>query len=197
MHLSRFLRNLFALTGLLWALVSFTSIDSWWAYRLARPWGSGDGDVLVVLGGDSMGDVLGASSYLRAVYTVRAMRQHQYRRVIITGADGVAEHMRDYVSAHVHGDSIELETQAHSTRENAVNVKTMLAGETGTVILLTSDYHVYRSLQVFRKAGLTAQASPAPDAIKRSSFWEYRGVVFTELCTESLNIIWYRFQGWI
>ena len=64
MHLSRFLRNLFALTGLLWALVSFTSIDSWWAYRLARPWAlPGTPGLEHRIGGLEKSDVTGAINY--------------------------------------------------------------------------------------------------------------------------------------
>jgi uncharacterized SAM-binding protein YcdF (DUF218 family) len=200
MSLYRFGRNLLAIVGLIWILISFTPIDDWWSFHLAVPWGSGDGDVLVVLSSDSLKntDILGESSYWRAVYTVRAIRQHTYRRIIITGASQSAELMRDFVAAHgIPASRIEVETTATSTRENALKVRPMLAGETGKIVLLTSDFHVWRSLRVFRKVGLEVEPSPVPDGGKRGSHWQNRSEVFTELCLETLKTAWYYWQGWI
>jgi len=40
---------------------------------------------------------------------------------------------------------------------------------TGTSVLLTSDYPVYRAVPAFRRAGLEAVAGPFPDAGKRAT----------------------------
>ena len=112
MSLYRFARNVLAAIGLLWTLVSFTTFDKWWAHRLAVPWGSGEGDVLVVLAGASLTDtgILADSSYWRAVYTVRAIRMHPYRRIIITGGHQSAELMREFVAGHgIPSSRIEIE----------------------------------------------------------------------------------------
>jgi len=45
------------------------------------------------------------------------------------------------------------ENYSRSTRENALNTARLLAGDTGTLVLMTSDFHMYRALRAFRKAG--------------------------------------------
>jgi uncharacterized SAM-binding protein YcdF (DUF218 family) len=194
----RLIRNIAAAAGFLWLLVTCTPLDRWWVGQLAVPWGSGEGDVLVVLGGDATDGILGETSYWRSVYTVRALRNHTFRRVLITGNNGSAELMRDFVVAHGFStDRIELDTQAGSTRENALKVRPMLANEKGKVVLLTSDYHVWRSVRVFRKLGIDVDPWPVPDVLKRVGCWMCRTEIFVELCREETKSAWYRWQGWI
>ena len=202
------LRTLAALIGCFWLVVTFTPVVEWWARALARPWGSGEGDVLIVLGGDGMGDgLLGPSSYLRAVYTVRAMRAHRFQQVIISGGNSnrmnppLAEVMRDFVRGHgIDTSNVVLETESTSTRENALRSVELLRSSgntTGKVVLLTSDFHVWRATRVFQKAGLAVDSWPIPDILKRRGAWQARAGLVVELATETAKIGWYRWKGWI
>lgn len=183
----RYLRTTLAVIGCLWLVIVFTPLVWWWAGRLAQPWGSGKGDVLIVLSADNSNDnIIGLSSYWRAVYTVRAMREHKYRRVIISGGapSGVslAELMREFVHAHgIDTSNVWLETAANSTVDNAVFSANLLRGDPGgKIILLTSDYHVWRAVRVFRKAGLDVDPLPVPDVLKRSGAWYERPGLFVD-----------------
>jgi len=185
--------------GCWWLIVTFTPVNEWWAKALASPWDSGKGDVLVVLGGDGLSDgVLGSSSYWRAVYTVRAIREHPFQKVIISGggkSPAPAELMRDFLKGHgIDTSNVIVETESTSTRENAQKTAGLVSGK---ILLLTSDYHVWRAVRVFRKAGFTVESSPVPDALKRQSIWYARAGVFVELSIETAKIAWYRWKGWI
>jgi uncharacterized SAM-binding protein YcdF (DUF218 family) len=197
MLLLRLIRGFVLAIGCWWLLVTFTPVDDWWASRLAQPWDSGKGDVLVVLGGDSLGDgVLGSTSYWRAVYTVRAMRAQTFRRVVITGGSGSAEAIREFVLGNgLDTSNVVLETESHSTRENVLRSIGLIGP--GKVVLLTSEYHVWRASRAFRKAGVEVVTSPVPDVRKRSNTWYLRAGLFVELAIETGKIGWYRWKGWI
>jgi uncharacterized SAM-binding protein YcdF (DUF218 family) len=203
----KWLRGAAALVGCWWLIVTLTPLDWWWTQQLAKPWGSGQGDILVVLVGDSMTDgILGGSSYLRAVYTVRAMRACSFRKVIISGRGGgagasavsPAELIRNFVAAHgIDTTNVVVESESSSTEENALRLRPLLGEGGGKIVLLTSDYHVWRAYRVFRKAGIGVDPWPVPDVLKRSGAWPERSELFIELCRETAKIGWYRWKGWI
>ena len=191
-----------AAIGALWLLVTITPIDAWWTKALAGSWNDPTGEVLVVLGSDSVGDMLGMSSYWRSVYAVRAWRQGGFRTVVLTGGPAagvsVAERMRDFlVSQGVPASAIQVETNSRSTRENALYCKPILDGLAGRKVLLTSDYHMFRASRVFRKAGIAATPRPFPDATKRANTLLERWPVFLSLCLETVKIGYYFARGWI
>jgi uncharacterized SAM-binding protein YcdF (DUF218 family) len=191
--------------GFLVALVSATPLVRWWATWLAGPWTDPKGDTLVVLAGSSMdGTVLGESSYLRAVYAVWAYKEDRFKEVLVSGGrvrgskQSEASLMRDFLTASgVPASAIRLETGSTSTRENALGVGRMLAGEPGRKVLLTSDYHMFRASRAFRKAGVEIAPRPFPDAIKRSSHWAGRWTAFLALVEETVKIGYYFARGWI
>ena len=199
------LRAVAALVGCLWLLVTCTPLVSWWCRQLAQPWGNCQGDVLIVLGGSVVGgDLIGASSYWRAVYTVRELRKRPYRRVIISGGNGddgkpIAELMRDFVRGQsIDTAGILVEGTSTSTRENVRESLALLEeGERRRVVLLTSDFHIWRAVRVFRKAGAEVETCPVPDVLKRYGNWELRAGLFVDLVGETAKIGWYRWKGWI
>ena len=189
--------------GFLYLLVTVTPIDGWWIRCLARPWNDPKGEVLVVLGSDTVRDVIGWSSYWRSVYAVRAWREGGFREVVVSGGSGqgevpIAERMRDFmVSQGIPASSIRVENQSRSTRENALKSKAILDAIPGRKILLTSDFHMFRAYRVFRKAGIAVEPRPLPDAAKQITGWENRWPVFLSLCLETAKIGYYFVRGWI
>jgi uncharacterized SAM-binding protein YcdF (DUF218 family) len=192
-----------AALGFLIVLVTVTPIDGWWIHWLAGPGDDPKGEVLVVLGADGIKDVIGWSSYWRSVYAVRAWREGGFQEVVVSGGSGrgdvpVAQQMRDFmVSQGVPASAIRVEGESHSTRENALKSKALLENLPGRKILMTSDYHMFRSTRVFRKAGIAIQPRPLPDAAKQLSLWRNRWPVFVNLCVETLKIGYYFVRGWI
>ena len=199
----RWITRALAAIGFLFVLATVTPIDDWWIKSLAGPWNDLKGDVLIVLGGDSIKDVIGWSSYWRSVYAVRAWREGGWRVVLISGgsSSGVepaAERMGEFMmSQGIPVSVIRVETESHSTRENALKSKLILAKLPGHKVLMTSDYHMFRAARVFRKAGIDIEPRPLPDAAKQAGSWGNRWPLFLGLCVETAKIGYYSARGWI
>ncbi len=202
-RLFHFVYSCLATLGLIMVLVTFTPLVPWWGGLLAGEWNDSGGDVLIVLGGATVGETfVGENSYWRALYGVRAWRQGGFRRILICGGGApvpVSELMRDFITAHgVPGEAIQIETLSTNTHENALNALKILGPEPrGKLVLLTSDYHMFRALRLFRKAGLNVVPHPIPDVLKRAVRWRSRWPAFLDLAGETLAIGWYAAHGWI
>jgi uncharacterized SAM-binding protein YcdF (DUF218 family) len=197
----KLLTGLLAATGLLVGTVMFTPLVPWWARKLAGPMDDPSGEVLIVLGGSALEDgIIGQSSYWRSVYTLRAYRQSPFARVIVSGGGQFhpADSMRDFlVASGIPGDRITVEDRSVSTRENAVYTKQLVASDNRRLVLLTSDYHMFRALRAFRKVGLNVAPRPFPDVVKRSSSVTERWPAFFELSEEEAKTVYYWMRGWI
>jgi len=192
-----------SLLGLLVVVATLTPLDAWWAKHLAGGWSDPPGDVLIVLGGAraSNDGVIAWNSYLRSLYAVRAYREHAFSLIVLSGGTGpptVASSMREFMQSQAIPESVlRVEERSKSTRENAQYVSDMLKATPGRKVLLTSDYHMFRALRAFRKAGLDVAPRPVPDAFKRSGTWEGRWPAFLDLAQESIKIVYYWMRGWI
>lgn len=200
----RWLARALMLAGALMAVVEFSPLTELWARALAGPWADPAGDVLIVLGSDTLNDhIIGESAYWRSVYALRTFRQGKFQRILISGGPknsgpSVAEVMRDFlVGSGVPAALIETEIRSQSTRENALFVADLLRQVPGTKILLTSDYHMWRASRCFKKAGMSVLPRPIPDAVKQSGSWVGRWPAFWQLVEESVKILYYRARGWI
>jgi uncharacterized SAM-binding protein YcdF (DUF218 family) len=106
--------------------------------------------------------------------------------------------MKDFLEFEgVPGDKIVVERRALSTRENALYTAQFLNHMTGPKVLLTSDFHVYRSVRAFQKVGLSVLPRFFPYAFKRFNSWPDRWPLFMDLCIETAKIVRYRISGWI
>lgn len=199
----RVLRGVFLYLGVLLAAVSALPIDAWWLRWTAGPWADPRGDVLIVLGAESMNDMMGPASYWRAVYAVRVWREGGFRKMVLSGGTSnegatIAVQMRDFLLAYgVPAGAIQLEDRSQDTHENAEFTAKLLAGEPGVKVLLTSDTHMFRAYRAFRKAGLRVEPRPFPDGFKRVTKWQNRWGVFLDLCYEGSKTAYYLLRGWI
>lgn len=193
-----------AALGLAVVLVTFTPLVRWWAVKLAGPWTDARGDVMIVLTGNILGNgIIGETSYWRGAYAVMVWREGGWRQVIVSGGGGgaslpVGEAMRIFlVSGGIPEHAVQTDTESMSTRESALNLARMVARTPGRMVLLTSDYHVFRATRALRKAGLTVVPRPIPDAAKRAGSWNLRWDVFQDLVIETTKITYYWARGWI
>lgn len=193
---ARTLCRLLAAFGLLVLLILVTPIDRWWAHAYAGSIDQPRGDVLILLSAANDDHaVMSYSSYWRARYALLAWRTGVYRTIVVTGGGGPG--IQDFLLAEgVPAAAILAEWQSTTTRENALNTARLLQGVPGTRVLLTSDFHMYRALRVFRRAGLNVTPYAVPDVIKRSRRWDERFSGFTTLVTETVKILYYRARGW-
>jgi uncharacterized SAM-binding protein YcdF (DUF218 family) len=156
-----------------------------------------------VLSGSDLGlDVLGYSSYWRAVYAVLMERRNHYRQILVSGGGNgpktTARLMADFlVASGVPQEIIRIEDESSSTRESAVFTKRALGDETGCNTLLTSDYHMFRASRTFRQAGIDIRPNPIPDIRKRATRWYWRAPAVVELSMETAKIGYYKWHGWI
>jgi uncharacterized SAM-binding protein YcdF (DUF218 family) len=192
------LRNLLAALGFWTAIITFTPAVAWYARLLAGPWNDPGGKTLIVLGGESTAPrVIGLGTYWRVVYAAKAYREGGFERIVLTGA-GVAEGMSDFLRAQgVPAGALQIETRARDTRENALNLRAMLAGAPEPVVLMTSDYHMFRARRVFTRLGIAVLARPIPDATKRAVNASERWSVFMGEAVETAKIGYYFLRGWI
>lgn len=189
--------------GLAVMVVTCTPLVRWWAVALAGPWTDPRGDVMIVLTGNVLGNgIIGETSYWRSAYTVMAWREGGWRQVIVSGEGGASfpgnEAMKVFLeSGGIPEGAILADTQSLSTRESALNLARIVPQMPGRKILLTSDYHMFRAVRAFRKAGVTIIPRPIPDAIKRAGSWNLRWQVFQDLLIETSKIAYYWGRGWI
>jgi uncharacterized SAM-binding protein YcdF (DUF218 family) len=195
------LRTVALLLGITMIVVTVTPVVDGLGALLAGRWDEARGDTLIVLTGSSLENgVIGESSYWRSVYAVLFWREMQYRTIWITGhGDGArtaAELMRDFlVGQGVPGERIRVETASRNTRESAAAMARILAADGGRKVLLTSDYHMFRSRRMFARAGLPVATLPVPDARKRGGHWRTRWPAFLDVAEEMTKIVWYGVRG--
>ena len=194
-----------AALGFLFLIVSSTPIDSWWATMLEGRSYFETGDVLIVLSGSMSDDgVMGWSSYLRALYVVRAFRTGGFRAVVIAGGPAGAADipaslaMGEFLKCQgVPAEVIHLETLSRSTHENALYSRSTLNAMPGRKVLLTSDYHMFRARRAFAELGIQVLPQPVPDVIKRAGRWQGRWPAFLDSLEETCKIGYYWMRGWI
>jgi uncharacterized SAM-binding protein YcdF (DUF218 family) len=205
-RIRRIATGCFASLGLLVVVVTATPLVSWVSVWLAGPWDNPHGDLLVVLSGSGLeGGTIGFSSYWRCIYAVMAFREGGFRQIFITGGGSgegggppIAVTMqRLIVFLGVPAEAITVETLSTSTHENALRSVPLLNRMPGKKVLLTSDYHMFRALRVFHKAGLDLEGWPYPDTGKMGANWMGRWPAFLDLLFELTKIAYYQAHGWI
>ncbi len=190
---------------ILFAVLQTTPILPWYAARLAGNWTDPDGDTLILLAAEAeRPDLIGLSSYWRAVYAVRAWRTGHFRTVVVSGGpqSGIDEPRAVIIGRFLEANGIPkekilIEPRSVSTRENALFTARLLAGKPGKTILLTSDYHMFRARRTFGAAGLTVVPRPFPDAMKQANTWYNREYCAGVLAVETAKIAVYWWRGWL
>ena len=120
----------------------------------------------------------------------------RYRTIWITGEGGVPAQMRQFlVGQGVPAEAIRLDEGSANTAASARNLSRLLKGEPGRKVLLTSDYHMFRSRRMFAREGLAVATLPVPDVQKRAGLIRARWGAFCDLAEEGMKIVWYGGQG--
>ena len=181
----------------LFLFVTFTPLVSWYAGRLAGPWNDPEGDTLIVLAGAGIEGLPAENTMLRCYYATRAYMAGHFRKIVVAGFE-TSSSMRDLLAYQgVPPEIIVEEKWSKSTRENALNTAKLLAGDNSSKVLLTSDYHMFRAVRAFRKAGLDVLPRPVPDIRKRAVRLVKRWPAFLEEAVETVKIAYYSLRGWM
>jgi uncharacterized SAM-binding protein YcdF (DUF218 family) len=193
----RLVMLLLAATGLITVLVITTPVVGWWAHSYSGPIWQPDGNVLILLSAasDDAGTI-SYSSYWRARQAVSAWQTGHFHTIVITGGGGPG--IANFLAASgIPRDRMVAEWQSKSTRENAINTARLVQGIPGRKVLLTSDFHIYRAIRVFRKAGMDVLPMPAPDVLHATEHWNGRFQAFELMVVETVKIVYYHARGWM
>ena len=173
------------------ALCGFSPVGSWLLYPLESrfpPWDASKGvpDGIVVLGGGidtdpsaAHGTAAFSASAGRIIAAAALAHRYPNARILYSGGnaslvsdDAVKE--ADYAvavfeSLGISGDRVILERRSRNTFENAEFSKAIAAPKNGERwLLLTSAYHMPRSVGTFRKVGFAVEPCPADWRTRRS-----------------------------
>ena len=186
-------------------LVSFTNIGAVLIAplesRFERPAALPEGiDTIVLLGGATSGPVSTARQITetdeagdRLIETIRLAQLYPDARIVPTGGvaaistrteSEAATMQRLMLSFGIAPERIVLEDQARNTDENADYTARLLGPAHGPVLLVTSAFHMPRSMGLFRKAGIAAIAWPTD---YRSTGKEHFGIDIAEPVTNLLT----------
>ncbi len=192
----RILDRVLRFIGLVTALVVLTPIVGWWARVYSGPTTRPKGDILIVLSaaGDDHG-VISYSSYWRARYALLVWRSGDFKKIFVSGGGpGISNFL---IAEGVPRDAIVAEWQSTSTRENGLAMAQLLQPYPGKKVLLTSDYHMFRAIRVFRKCGIAVEPMAVPDVRKLVWRWGGRFSAFETMLLETTKIVYYTARGWI
>jgi uncharacterized SAM-binding protein YcdF (DUF218 family) len=193
----RWLISLLAAIGLVTMLVIATPIVTWWALAYSGPLDQPKGDVLILLAAarDDRGGI-SFSSYWRARHALLAWQTGGYRKIVISGGEGPG--IENFLILNgIPRDAMVAEWNSFNTLENATETARIVQSMPGKKVLLTSDFHMYRAIRVFRKQGIDVTPLPVPDVLRAAEHYEGRFPAFQTMLVETAKIVDYRLHGWM
>ncbi len=119
--------------------------------------------------------------------------------IVTKGMPSFAEVMKDFlVEIGVSKDCIITETNSLNTYENIKYAKPILRQlDIKKSLLVTSSYHMYRSLAICKKLGVSVYAAPVPCYEKNIHHATHRTRFIIEVLREYGSIIYFKLRGWI
>lgn len=194
---ARWINRLLTAVGLITVLILCTPVVSWWARAYAGPIRQPRGDILILLSAasDDNGGI-SYSSYWRARQALVAWQTGSFKKIVITGGGGPGI-LNFLVAEGIPRQAMMAEWKSTSTRENAINTARLIEHMPGKRVLLTSDFHMYRALRVFRKLGIDAAPMAVPDVLHSTEHWDGRFSAFETMLIETVKIGYYAMRGWI
>ncbi|MDE2602550.1 MAG: YdcF family protein [Bradyrhizobium sp.] len=175
-------RRLMVFAILMFAIAGFSPLGNWLLYPLEQrfpPWNAGRGAPygIIVLGGSIDADLSAAhdgavvrSAADRIIAAAALARRYPDAHVIFSGGSGnlISNDAReaDYAGALFESLGVDkarltMERRSRNTQENAEFSKALAATTSGERwLLVTSAYHMPRSIGLFRKAGFAVEAYP-------------------------------------
>jgi uncharacterized SAM-binding protein YcdF (DUF218 family) len=179
------------LSFLLLAIAGFSPLGNWLLYPLEQrfpPWNPAQGapDGIIVLGGsidadlsEAHGGAVVRSAADRILAAAALARRYPNARIIFSGgsANLISNDAReaDYAGAlfeslGVAKSRLIMERRSRNTQENAEFTKALAAPKSGERwLLVTSAFHMPRSVGLFRKAGFAVEAYPVDWRVGGSS----------------------------
>lgn len=166
-------RRIFIISFILFALMQITNLYEWPAKNLENAYAKEafleeDIEGFILLGGSYD---LKKSTPDRVIFNLAASRlidflklviKYPNKKVVFTGTPLEAEITQQYFKDfHIDENRLIIENQSRNTRDNAINTAKLLKGMPGKKwVIVTSAFHMKRSMSLFKKAGLNVLAYP-------------------------------------
>lgn len=167
-------------------------------------------DAIVVLGGDGIpladddwrdNSALGRN---RLGYGFQLYQSKRAPIMVLSAAKGGALKMAKILENEgLSSTALRIESHAHNTRENALYTSQILKQENlQRILLVTSPFHMPRSLAAFRKQGIDAIPAPsmsAPVARTAAVAWwpQHSALLLSQLYLhEYIGLCIYKLRGW-
>ncbi len=125
-------------------------------------------DYMIILGAKVNGEVPSLALQYRIDAAVEYAKKNEDTILIVSGGQGPGEDIteaeamkRALVKKGIHESRILLEDRSTSTYENIKFSKELIPEGAKQGIVVTNDYHLYRSIQIARDADLKVEGLPA------------------------------------
>lgn len=125
-------------------------------------------DYVMVLGAGLRGETPSLILSKRMDAALGYLRENPETRAVLSGGQGEsediaeAEAMRRYLEGNgIAGERLIIEDQSTNTAEN-IRFSKELTEDGASVVIVTSEFHLYRARSIAKKNGLDATALPAP-----------------------------------
>lgn len=116
-------------------------------------------DYIVVLGNKSPENGLSDDMKCRLDCLLKCIDDSNNSMIVVSGGNGEADKMKKYLLEQgIFDESIILEEYSKNTRENLENTRSLV---TGDVLVITNDYHVFRTKLLCNKLDLDWDMLPA------------------------------------
>ncbi|MDX9917914.1 MAG: YdcF family protein [Gudongella sp.] len=138
-----------------------------------------EADYLIVLGARLYGDIPSPSLQMRLDSAIEYIRENQYLKLVLSGGQGPgesiteAEGMKNYlVNRGIPAEKLILEKESKNTFENLRNSIELIRDEEPSkdlsIMIVTSDYHLFRSKLIAKRLGIYSCGIPAetPASVK-------------------------------
>ena len=127
-------------------------------------------DAIIVLGAQVKPDGTPSVALERRMSVALEAYEAQPQVIIVCGARGAnepvaeGELMREWLLAHgAKPDLVVAETESYNTRQNLANAKAIMESRgLAQALIVTSDYHVARALELCKQAGISATGMGSP-----------------------------------
>ena len=129
----------------------------------------GDTQAIIVLGAQVNPDGLPSKQLELRLAEARKAYQANPRVIVVCGAQGKDEPVTEasvmkawLEQSEVSPEHILMEDQSFNTRQNLENAKQLLGGSVTSVLIITSDYHLPRAMDIAKDLGLNASGIGSP-----------------------------------
>jgi uncharacterized SAM-binding protein YcdF (DUF218 family) len=154
-------------------LLSFILVQARIIYNMRGTPGEG-ADYVIVLGCQVVGEYASLPLLSRGYAAIRYLNKNPETKVVLSGGKGSGENISEAEALRrlmheykIDKERISLEDRSRNTRENLVLSNELYNLADAHVILVTSDYHMFRALSVAKKLGY-ANVSALPSRSQRS-----------------------------